>query len=185
MLLGLLIASLAHAAPALEPSPSPSPREVGELAAVTAPFGVLVVLEETRLVAISRSPEPFVLVLASPGRGPMVARTLAAGTRLESQHPPFSLAGLTLEILVAPGGRLASSGRLVLDGSPLTLGVEVSTTAEGVARLHVASDKRAAQGPGSLPFPSAAPLHVPIPSPSDKPPGDFPPPIENEPLPPV
>lgn len=184
-LFGLVLASLACGSLALEPRQHLHAQ--AELAAESAPFGVLVLVEDTRLVAISRSLETFVLVFASPERGAIVARTLAPGTTLETQHPPLSLAGLTLEILAAPEGRLTSTGSLALDGSALALSMQVSRTAAGDPLLTVSGERTPAQRPGSLPFarPAAEPFHVPIPSPSDKPQGNTPPPIENEPLPPV
>lgn len=184
-LLGFVLASLALGSATVEPSSHVHAR--AERATASAPFGVLVIVEDTRLIAISRSLEAVVLVLASPARGAVVARTLAPGATLETHHPPLGLAGLTLEVLAAPGGRLTSSGRLVLDGSTLALGIQASLTAAGDPRLTVAGDRAVVQRAGSLPFPGAAaqPLHVPIPSPDDKPPGNTPPPMEDEPLPPV
>lgn len=146
-------------------------------------------LEETRLVAVNRSLEPFVLVLASPGRRNLVARTVAPGATVVASHPPRALTGLWLEVLCAPDGRLATSGGLALDGRAQTLhfGPREETSMAGGLPVHAERDL--ARGPSFLPEHAAPtqvpPLHVPIPAPKDKPPGDTPPPVEKEPLPPV
>jgi hypothetical protein len=148
---------------------------------------LVVHLEGTRLMAVSRSLEPCVLVLASPCRNILAARTIQPGAVFVTQHPPHALTGLWLEILAAPDGRLAGSGALALDGRDQRLNFTTSDAQGHV--LGVQTERALARGPSFLGLARAEqpsrPLHVPIPSPGDKPPGGTPPPVEKDPLPPV
>lgn len=166
------------------------PADVDGAAPVTVEIGggagLVLRLEETRLVAESRSLEPFVLVFAGPGRAHAMARTLLPGATLVAQHPPQGRVGVWLEVLAAQDGRLATSGALALDG-----GTRLVVLEQDARGLHVAASDpaglRRAQGFLKMQEPPAGttPLHVPIPAPSEKSQGNTPPPVEKEPLPPV
>ncbi len=166
------------------------PADVDGAAPVTTADGsgasLVLRLEETRLVAESRSSEPFVLVFAGPGRAHVTARTLLPGATLVAQHPPGGRVGVWLEVLAAQDGRLATSGALALDGKTCLVVLEQDGRGVHVAASDPAGLRRA---PGFLPLPqtpaASAPLHVPIPAPNEKAQGNTPPPVEKEPLPPV
>lgn len=179
-----LLLALAPFLPATDGAPAPAPAIVSA-AAVEFDGGVTVHLEGTRLVAVSRSLEPFVLVLASPGRGALVARTIEPGAILVASHPPHALTGLWLELLTAPGGRIMTSGALALDGLEQTLVFAASAeTGFGVKVERALARGGSVLSRANVAY-EPAPLHVPIPSPGNQPPGGTPPPVEKEPVPPV
>lgn len=173
-----LSADLEHAANRDELSlPAPAELALG---------GLVLRLEETRLVAESRSLEPFVLVFSGPGHTHLTARTVRPGATLIAQHAPHARVGVWLEVLSAQNGRLASSGTLALDDRS---GLLVFERFDGLAPSALGGEGELRRGPSLLPLPEmsvpSAPLHVPIPSPDESSRGNTPPPVEKEPLPPV
>lgn len=170
--------------------------------AVTAiePIPILQVrVEERRCRIESASAEPILLVFASEDRRLVTLEPLPPGAVLEFAFPRRAAAGYLLEAIVPAGYGLVSSGALVLgpradrtcQSLVFSAGPGGLEAFEDGVRAPIAETLCPAWLALRLTLPAAqesvemAPLHVPIPRPSDKPPGDSPPDVGDEILPPA
>jgi len=164
---------------------------------------VLVRVESTRLVARNLGLEDRVLLFANADRTKVISRPLRAGESLRFDYPRHALDGAWLEVLDAEGEEWTTTGALSLP----TLDGDFAWTLflsppNALAQAHgpVASERNELTASESLLPAKAQPFfqaraalssennestHVPGPKPSPPTPGDTPPELEKDPLPPL
>lgn len=161
-------------------------------------------VEETRFTAVNTSIEPLLLAFACGRHEPELVFWLPPHGRVESAFPSGSMSDVQIEVVQRSSNGWTSSGAWELslptfararDAWAFPSGVVLAASeGEPIAReipfgsllpAHLAPFVSAPGSESDSSLPSAAPLHVPIPPPSEKPAGDKPPKLEDRPLPPV
>lgn len=162
---------------------------------------VVLRVEEMQASVENQGPSAVLLAFASHGREALHFRWLPAGARAQSAFPRGAR-GLEVEVVQRGPAGWTSTGALRFEPSsegPLETAVlaDGSTVAteggRGLPRASVPSllPARAFRLLGLPPqhlttdLPASAPLHVPVPQPTNRPSGDKPPKLEDKPLPPV
>lgn len=175
---------------------APTPAEPEEL--------VLVRVEPTRLVARNLGSEERLLFFAHEDRLQVVGHRLRAGESLRLEYPRRALDGVSLEVVDAAGAEWSTTGALSLAMEPTSRAWSLYCTPPSVAsqRHGLAGTAREELAPTDSLLPdkalrffradaatsvhdAAAATHVPGPKPGPPKPGDTPPDLEKDPLPPL
>ncbi len=165
---------------------------------------VLVRVEPTRLVARNLGREERLLFFADEDRLQVVGHRLRAGESLRLEYPRHALDGVSLEVVDAAGAEWSTTGALPLATHPTSRAWSLYCTPPRVEsqRHGLAGGAREALTPTDSLLPAKAlrffrdepaaaarealsPTHVPGPKPGPPKPGDTPPDLEKDPLPPL
>lgn len=165
----------------------PAEEVVNERGATPVEFVAHITAE--RLVAVNSSSQVQLLLFEDRDGGRSASAVVAAGGEVSFDFPGGTLDQLMLRVVSVTGGSANSSARYDL-GNVAERGFEFFWIESSGQR--VSAWGMSAAGPAYLPTtgdptleaqPSAP--HVPVITPTDKPKGDLPPRIEEQPLPPV
>ncbi len=165
-------------------------------------------IEETELAAQSLTEVPLLLIFASEDQDMHTAFWLPPGARYEEEFPRGTLTGLVLEVLSVTDGGWTSTGSILLgDSLPLlTGGIWALDCGHALAQPN--DEPLSAATPAGSTLPARfvmlteqrenstgeqshggdfhlSNLHVPVPTPTDKPKENKPPKLRPKPLPPV
>jgi len=161
---------------------------------------VLVRVEATRLIARNLGHEDRVLLFASADRTKLVSRRLRAGQSLRLDYPRRALDGAWLEVLDTVGEQWTTTGALSLSpgtgDQAWTLFLSPPAAQSQAHGPHGSERVDVAAAQSLLPIKAqpffqvralehSEPTHVPGPKPSPPTPGDTPPELEKDPLPPL
>lgn len=164
---------------------------------------VLVRVDPTRLVARNLGDEDRLLLFASADRTKLVSRYLHSGESLRLDFPRRALEGVWIEVLDATGAEWTTTGALQLSiGQFDSAWTMFCSPPEASGQVHNLSNpaRRELRSVDSLlpdkaqPFfgmhaalarEHSEPTHVPGPKPTPPTPGDDPPELEKDPLPPL
>lgn len=164
---------------------------------------VLVRVEPTRLVARNLGAEDRLVLFANADRTKLVHRRLRAGESLRLDFPRRALEGAWIEVLDAEGDEWSTTGALQLMSGSLDVAWTLfCAPPESAGQVHGLANhaRRALESDGSLmpakakaffhdktalQLEQSAPTHVPGPKPTPPTPGDDPPELEKDPLPPL
>lgn len=145
-------------------------------------------ITDERFVAVNSSGEAQVLLFTDIGGGRTARALVAAGSEIAFDFPAGTLHNLLLRVVTAKNGSVSTSAEY--DLGALAAGNYEFVWLESQAQFMTAWGMSPA-GPSHLPstteptMQAASAPHVPVITPTDKPNGDLPPRIEEQPLPPV